>query len=70
MKHIKENNETYLSHLTFAGKMSMHLFVRSFVFLFHAVFPCIEVPKCLNLDSTCKLINKWNKYAKERRRNK
>ena len=68
MKHLKENNETYLSHMTFAAKMSIHLFIRSFFFMFHAIFPFIDVPESFNLKNTCKLITKWNKYAKKRKR--
>ena len=68
MKHLKENNETYLSHMLFAGKMSIHLFIRSFFFMFHAIFPFIDVPESFNLKNTCKLITKWNKYAKKRKR--
>ena len=70
MKHLKENNETYLSHLTFAAKMSIHLFIRSVFFMFHAIFPFIDVPESFNLNNTCKLITKWDKYAKKRRRAK
>ena len=70
MKHLKENNETYLSHMMFAGKMSIHLFIRSILFMFHAIFPFINVPESLNLKNTCKLINKWDTYAKKRRRTK
>jgi hypothetical protein len=70
MKHLKENNETYLSHMTFAAKMSIHLFIRSVFFMFHAIFPFFNVPESLNLNNTCKLITKWNQYAKNRRRTK
>ena len=68
MKHLEENNETYLSHLMFGGKISVHLFMRSFLFLFHAFFPFIEIPKTLNLNATCKLINKWEKHSQERKK--
>ena len=67
MKHLKENNETYLSHMTFAAKMSIHLFIRSVFFMFHAIFPFFNVPESLNLNNTCKLITKWNNYAETRR---
>ena len=68
MKHLKENNETYLSHLVFSGKMGIHLFIRSVFFMFHAFFPFFDVPESLNLKNTCKLINKWDKYAKRRKK--
>ena len=70
MKHLKENNETYLSHMIFAAKMSTHLFIRSVFFMLHAIFPFIDVPESLNLKNTCKLINKWNKYSEKRHRTK
>ena len=68
MKHLKENNETYISHLTFAARMSIHLFVRSIFFMLHAVLPFIDVPESLNLKNTCKLITKWNDYAEKRKK--
>jgi len=70
MKHLKENNETYLSHMTFAAKMSTHLFIRSVFFMFHAIFPFFDVPESLNLNNTCKLITEWNQYAQNRKKNK
>jgi hypothetical protein len=68
MKHLRENNETYFSHLKFAGAMGIQLLVRGIVFILHGLFPVCEVPKCIDLRNTCELINKWNDYAKRRRR--
>jgi hypothetical protein len=68
MKHLRENNETYFSHLKFAGTMGIQLLVRGIVFIIHGLFPVCGVPKCIDLRSTCELINKWNDYAKRRRR--
>lgn len=68
MKHLKENNETYLSHLKFAGIMGIQLIVRGIAFVLHGLFPICEVPKSIDLKSTCELINKWSDYAKRRRR--
>ena len=70
MKHLRENNETYFSHLKFAGTMGIQLLVRGIVFILHGLFPVCEVPKSLDLNSTCELISKWNTYAKNRRRTK
>jgi hypothetical protein len=67
MKHLKENNETYLSHLKFAGAMGAHLLVRGVVFILHGIFPICEVPKSVDLKSTCELINEWNTYAVKRK---
>ena len=68
MKHLKENNETYLSHMTFAGTIGIQLVLRGVILILHGIFPVCEVPKTVDLNNTCKLINKWNKYAKNRRR--
>ena len=68
MKHLKENNETYFSHLRFAGTIGLQLILRGVVLSLHGIFPICEVPESLNLNNTCKLITKWNKYAETRRR--
>ena len=70
IKHLKENNETYFSHLKFAGTMGIQLLVRGIAFIFHGLFPVCEIPKSVDLNNTCELINRWNEYAKNRRRTK
>jgi len=69
MKHLTENNETYLSHLIFAFKIAIQLYLSSVFFTIHAIFPFWEIPANFNLSSTCKKIQEWNSYA-ERRKNK
>ena len=69
MKHLDENNETYLSHLIFALKIALHLKWASIFFVMHAIVPCWEIPANFNLSATCKKIQEWNSYA-ERRKNK
>ena len=66
MKHLKDNNETYLSHFLFAGRVGATLMFRGIMFLLHAVFPFCEIPKRWNLDSTAQKISKWNSYSEER----
>ena len=66
MKHLRENNETYFSHLKFASAMGIQLFIRGLVLILHGLFPVCEVPKSVDLNNTCELINKWSKYAKDR----
>jgi len=68
MKHLKQNNETYLSHLLFAGKVGLTLVFRGIIFLLHAVFPICKVSKYLNLRSTGDKLYKWDKYAQKRKR--
>jgi hypothetical protein len=70
IKHLKENNETYLSHLKFAGTMGIQLTLRGAILFLHGLFPMCEVPKSVDLNNTCELINRWNEYAKNRRRTK
>jgi len=70
MRHLKENNETYLSHLVFAGTIGIQLALRGVILFLHGIFPVCEVPKAVDLNNTCKLITKWNQYAKNRRRTK
>ena len=68
MRHLKENNETYFSHLKFAGTMGIHLLLRGVVFILHALFPICEVPKSLDLKSTCELFIEWHDYSQRRRK--
>jgi hypothetical protein len=67
MKHLRENNETYLSHLVFANEIALHLYLVSFCLLLHAIFPFWKQPERFTLDSTCKKIQEWNDYSKRRR---
>jgi len=68
MKHLKENNETYCSHLAFAIKIVSHLYLTSCFLLIHAVFPFWIQPESFSLSSTCKKIQRWNDYAKRRKK--
>jgi hypothetical protein len=70
MKHLEGNNETYLSHLKFAGTIGIQLALRGVIFILHGLFPVCEIPKSVDLNNTCELINKWDSYAKNRRRAK
>ena len=66
MKHLKQNNETYLSHLLFAGKVSLTLLFVGIIFLLHALFPICNIPKKWNLESTTVKLYKWNEYILKR----
>ena len=68
MKHLKENNETYLSHLKFATKIGLTLTLRGGIFLLHGLFPACEIPKKLNLSSTCNFLKDCNKHAEDRKK--
>ncbi len=67
MKHLKENNETYISHLKFAGSIGLGLIYRSVFFLIHGFLPIVPIPEKLNLSSTHQWLEKSNSYAKSRK---
>ena len=69
MKHLKENNETYLSHLKFAATIGLSLMLRGVVFVLHGILPIISVPRELNLEETTAKLANWNAHA-EARKNK
>jgi ABC-type uncharacterized transport system YnjBCD permease subunit len=54
MKHLQENNETYLSHFKFAFTIGATLIFRGTIFLFH-------------LEATCKKLKDWNNYTEQRK---
>jgi len=62
MNHLKKNNETYINHLLFAGKIGLTLIFRGIIFLLHAIFPICNIPKRWNLKDTTEKIQQWNKY--------
>jgi len=66
MKHLKENNETYFSHLKFAGSLGLNFLYRAIFFLVHGVFPMIQVPKSLNIDASVDWLDDAKKYISER----
>ena len=67
MKHLSHNNETYISHLTFASKVGLTLIFRGIIFLLHAIFPICKVPKKWNLENMSVKLHKWNKYTNRRK---
>jgi hypothetical protein len=69
LKHLKENNETFLSHYVFASTIGISLIARGLIFIMHAVFPVCDIPKTFNLEQTCKKLQVWNKYTQERNKN-
>ena len=68
MKHLKENNETYFSHLRFTLLISGTLFFRSIVFLVHGLAPFCNVPKQWNLQKTKDDIGQWCAYTIQRKK--
>ena len=67
MKHLTENNETYLSHLKFASMVGMTLIIRGIIFIIHGLAPVCQIPKRFNLEDTYNKIKKWNDHAETRK---
>jgi len=67
MGHLKRNNETYISHLLFAGKVGLTLIFRGIIFLLHGILPICKIPKFLNLKSTSDKLYKWNEHTYRRK---
>ena len=67
MVHLKKNNETYISHLLFAGKIGLTLIFRGLIFLLHALFPICKIPKRLNLEHTIDKLYDWYSYTLKRK---
>tara|TARA_B100000287_G_scaffold278836_1_gene262762 strand:+ start:397 stop:612 length:216 start_codon:yes stop_codon:yes gene_type:complete len=65
-KHLKDNNETYLSHLMFAGKIGLSLLLRGAVFVLHGLLPLWDIPARLNLENLRDKADKWNKHTEQR----
>ena len=49
--HPAKKNKSYLSHAYFALKIGLHLYISSICFIIHSIFPFIEIPYNLNLES-------------------
>ena len=63
MKHLRENNETYLSHLKFAWAAAFHMIISSCFFLIHGLIPFFPIPKEFNLGRTLQKVRKWDAYT-------
>jgi hypothetical protein len=66
LKHLKDNNESYLSHLMFAGKVGLSLLLRGAVFILHGLIPLWDIPARLNLENLRDKTDKWNKHTEQR----
>jgi hypothetical protein len=66
LKHLHDNNETYISHLLFAGSIGLALLFRGLLFIGHGVLPICCIPKKYNLEGTLEKLRIWNAYANKR----
>lgn len=70
MRHLRDNNETYFSHLKFAGKIGIQLTLRGVIFILHGIFPFVDVPARWTLLGTARAVNGWVTYSHRRKRDK
>jgi|GEM_PF-3184737 len=68
MKHLKENNETYFSHLKFALSIGTSLMIRGALLILHAFLPMVTIPKKWSLDDTLRTVYRWSVYANKRKK--
>ena len=64
-KHPKENaNESWWTHCKFAWGIGFRLYLTSFIFIIHGIFPFIRIPKWVNLtDSAMYLLRENEKRS-------
>ena len=65
--HLKENNETYVSHLKFAWTVAFYMFMSCCFFLVHGIIPTIKIPKLFNLEAMSRKLRKWDAYSQIRK---
>ncbi len=66
MKHLRDNNETYFSHMLFAGKAGVYLLVCGVVFILHGLLPLTNVPERFNFLEIKRKCKEWSDYTIER----
>jgi len=59
-KHPHSKGRTYWHHLRFSSKISLAMLASGVIFLIHAVFPFVPIPKQLNLEAAALRLIKWN----------
>tara|TARA_Y100000593_G_C4135272_1_gene249412 strand:- start:39 stop:278 length:240 start_codon:yes stop_codon:yes gene_type:complete len=70
-KHPKEEaGETWLEHFQFSCGIGIRLFFTSIYFIFHGIFPFLEVHKKWNLECASIWLNKKNKNREALKREK
>ena len=60
-KHPKENaHESWWTHCKFACSIGFRLYLTSFIFIIHGIFPFIKIPKWINLTDSAMYLLKEN----------
>ena len=67
MKHLKENNQTYLGHLKFAWTVAFYMMFSFCFLLVHGAVPFIPTPQLFSIDTISRKMRKWDAYLKLRK---
>ena len=62
-KHLKENNESYFSHMRFAARAGLYLAASSLCYSVHALFPFISVPERFSFEAVVNKCIGWHNYT-------
>jgi hypothetical protein len=63
MKHLKENNETYVDHLKFAAGIGASFILRGMFFLVHGLCPIAQIPTRFNIEATAQKLQEWHEHT-------
>ena len=64
MKHLKENNQTFLDHVKLAWLIAFHMLFSCCFLLIHGVLPFVPMPKLFSIETMTRKMKKWNSYLK------
>ena len=65
--HLRENKETYFSHLVFAWRAAFHMIFSSCCLLIHGLLPFIPTPRLFNISYMARKLRKWDAYSQIRK---
>ena len=67
LKHLKENNQSYLTHLKFAWTIAVHMLFSFCFLLVHGAVPFIPIPQLFTIEGISRKMRKWDAYLKLRK---
>ncbi len=65
-KHLRESNESYISHLKFAGGAGLCLLSSAVYYLVHSVFPFVPIPKGYCIETIKERSKEWHDHISNR----
>jgi hypothetical protein len=67
MRHLRNNNETYLSHFVFGFRIGLSCLATAFFFIIHSIFPFVPIPKKFNIEAMNQKFRIWHAYTAVRK---